>query len=174
MREEALTENNISHLRNQWFQKYKEWLGGMVLKLPSLQEINHRISLIENEKHYAYYLLHCADVLKQQLSDKIWLYSDTGWWIMKSVPQAAPMLCIPKKSGKLRIVIVCRKRNDNMVKDVTLFSDQDQIRMDVAWAKYCLKINLSNTYEQIQIELEDIWKMAFATMYGIYISPVMQ
>ena len=51
---------------------------------------------------------------------------------MKSIPQAAPMLCIPKKTGKLRMVIDCRKRNDNTVKDVTPFPDQDQIWMDVA------------------------------------------
>jgi len=82
----------------------------------------------------------CPDVLKQQLSDKIRVYTDTGWWEMKSVPHAAPMLCIPKKTGKLRTVVDCRKRNDNTVKDVTPFPDQDQIRMDVAQAKFHSKI----------------------------------
>ena len=42
---------------------------------------------------------------------------------MKSVPQAAPMLSIPKKSGKLWTVIDCHKRNNNMVKDITPFPD---------------------------------------------------
>ena len=51
---------------------------------------------------------------------------------MKSVPQAAPMLCIPKNTGKLWMVIDCQKRNDNTVKDVTPFPDQDQIQMDIA------------------------------------------
>ena len=71
---------------------------------------------------------------------------------MKSVPQAALMLCIPKKSGKVWIVIDCHKRNNNMVKDVTLFPDRDQIQMDVARVKYHSKIDLSNAYEQVQIE----------------------
>jgi hypothetical protein len=57
------------------------------------------------------------------------------------------MLCIPKKSGKLQTVIGCCKRNDHQVKDVTPFPDQDQIHMDIARARYCSKINLSNTYE---------------------------
>ena len=61
-----------------------------------------------------------------------------------------------------------------MVKDVTPFPDQDQIRMNIARAKYCLKIDLSNTYEQVQIELEDIWKTAFAMISGTYMSLVMQ
>ena len=61
-----------------------------------------------------------------------------------------------------------------IVKDVTLFLDQDQIRMNIAQAKYHSKINLLNTYEQVQIESKDIWKMAFTTIYGTYISQVMQ
>ena len=56
---------------------------------------------------------------------------------MKAVYQASPLLCVPKKSGKLRTVVDARKRNDNtykdmMYKDMTPFPDQDQIRMDVA------------------------------------------
>ena len=93
---------------------------------------------------------------------------------MKSVPQAAPMLCILKKSRKLWTVIDCHKRNDNTVKDVTLFPDQDQIRMDIARAKYRSKIDLSNAYEQVQIEPEDVWKMAFAMIYRTFISQIMQ
>ena len=146
----------------------------MVNRLPPLWEVNHRIPLIEESKHYAYHLPRCTDALKQQLSDKIQLYMDANWWVMKSVPQATLMLCIPTKSGKLWTVIDCHKRNDNTVKDVIPFLDQDQIRMDITRAKYHSKIDLSNAYEQVRIELEDIWKTAFATIYGTFISQVMQ
>ncbi|KAF8223506.1 hypothetical protein L208DRAFT_1316462, partial [Tricholoma matsutake] len=50
--------------------------------------------------------------------------------------QAAPMLVVPKKTGKLHTVINAVKRNANTVKDVTPFPDQDLIRLDVAQAKY--------------------------------------
>ena len=146
----------------------------MVNRLPPLREVNHRIPLIEESKHYAYHLPHCGDALKQQLWDKIRLYMDANWWVMKSVPQATLMLCIPKKSRKLQTGIDCCKRNNNMVKDVTPFLDQDQLRMDVARGKYCSKIDLSNAYEQVQIEPEDVWKTAFATIYRTFISQVMQ
>ena len=99
---------------------------------------------------------------------------DANWWVMKSVPQATLMLCILKKSRKLWTVIDCCKRNDNTVKDVTSFLDQDQIQMDIARVKYHSKIDLSNVYEQVQIEPEDIWKTAFATIYRTFISQVMQ
>ena len=93
---------------------------------------------------------------------------------MKAVFQAAPLLCVPKKSGKLRTVVDARKRNDNTFKDVTPFPDQDQIRMDVARAKYRTKIDMSDAYEQIRIEPSDIWKTAFATILGTFVSHVMQ
>ena len=64
------------------------------------------------------------------------------WWIMASVLQAALMLCIPKKTGKLRTMIDCRKHNNNMVKDMTPCPDQDQIRMDIARVRYCSKIDI--------------------------------
>ena len=143
-------------------------------KLPPLHEVNHRIPLVDEGKQYSYHLPCCPDSLKPQLAEKIQLYVSAKWWIMASVPQAAPMLCIPKKTGKLRTMIDCRKHNDNMVKDVTPFPDQDQIRMDVARAKYCLKIDLSNTYEQVRVEPEDAKKTAFSTVFGTFLSQVMQ
>jgi len=85
--------------------------------------------------------------MKLQLMEKLRQYTDTGWWTAKVVPQAAPLLCIPKKLGKLWTVIDCRQHNKNTVKDVTPLSDQDQIRMDVVRVKYRSKIDLSNAYE---------------------------
>jgi len=96
-----ITEEDIPRLWNQWFQDYNNILSGMVPKLPPLREVNHRIPLIDEGKQYSYHFPRCPDALKQQLSDKIRAYTDTGWWEMKSVPQAAPMLCILKKTGKL-------------------------------------------------------------------------
>ena len=68
-------------------------------KLPPLHKVNHRIPLIDEGKQYAYHLPHCPDSLKPQLAEKIQLYTSAKWWIMASVPQAAPMLCILKKTG---------------------------------------------------------------------------
>ena len=88
--------------------------------------------------------------------------------------QVVPMLCIPKKNGKLRTVFDLREQNDNTVKDVTLFLDQDNIRHDVARCPYRSKLDMSEAYEQIRIKLTDIPKMAFATILGTFISQVMQ
>src|ERR1700676_3029608 len=66
------------------------------------------------------------------------------------------------------------KKNDNTEKDVMPFPDQEQIRHDVARAKYRSKINMSNAYEQIRVEPSDVWKTAFTTIYGTFVSHTMQ
>ena len=84
------------------------------------------------------------------------------------------MLCIPKKNSKLRTIVDCRQRNDNTVKDITPFPNQDRIRMDVARAKYHSKFDLSNAYEKVRVESDDVWKMVFTTIFGTFVSQVMQ
>jgi hypothetical protein len=123
---------------------------------------------------YNYHLPCCPNTLKPQLSEKIQRYTRSSWWEESNVSQATPMLCVAKKSGCLCMVIDARKRNDNTRKDVTPFPEQEQIRNDVARAKYQSKIDMSDAYEQIHIEPPDVWKTVFATVYGTFLSHTMQ
>jgi hypothetical protein len=84
------------------------------------------------------------------------------------------MLVVPKKNGAIHMVVNAKKRNDNTVKNVTPFPDQDLIRLDVARAKYRSKIDLSDAYEQIPVVPDDVWKTTFATVLGTFESLVMQ
>ena len=88
--------------------------------------------------------------------------------------QVVPMLCIPKKNGKLHTVFDLREQNNNTVKDVTPFPDQDIIHNDMARAAYHSKLDMSEAYEQIRIILEHVHKTAFATVLGTFRSQVMQ
>jgi len=84
------------------------------------------------------------------------------------------MLCILKKNGKLRTVFDLCQQNDNTEKDVSPFPDQDTIRHDIARAMYRSKLDMSEVYEQICVQPEDIPKMAFATIFGTFVSQVME
>ena len=150
-------------------------MTGVPDKLPPFREINHKIPLIDEKKQYHYHLPRCPEAMKPQLIEKIEKYTKAGWWEEATVHQAAPMLCIPKKDGvKLRTALDARKRNDNTEKDVTPFPDQEHIRTDVARSKYRSKIDMSNAYKQIHLEPSDVWKTAFATVYGTFLSHTMQ
>ena len=84
------------------------------------------------------------------------------------------MLCVRKKNNALRTVVDGQHRNENTVKDVTPLPDQDVIRLDVARAQIRSKIDLSDAYEQVCVVPSDVHKTAFATIYGMFISNVMQ
>ena len=136
--------------------------------------MKHEIHLIDDNKRYNYYFPRCPHSLRTEFHEKINCYINAGWWEPRSVSQAAPLLCVNKKDGKLRTVVDGRQRNDNTIKDIMPLPDQDLIREDVARGKIRSKIDLSDAYEQVRIRTEDVWKTAFATISGTYISNIMQ
>ena len=102
------------------------------------------------------------------------MYINAGWWEPRTTSQAAPLMCVLKKDGKLRTVIDARQHNENTVKDVTLLPDQETIREDVARAPIRSKIDLADTYEQVRIRPTDVDKTAFSTIAGTFVSHVVQ
>ena len=123
---------------------------------------------------YKYHSPRCPDSLKPELMEKIPCYMHAGWWEPAQAEQVAPMLCIKKKTNKLRTVIDGQQCNDITIKDVTPLPDQDVICLDVARAKIHSKIDLSDVYEQVCIVPSDVHKTAFATIYGTFMSNIMQ
>ncbi|KII94476.1 hypothetical protein PLICRDRAFT_100279, partial [Plicaturopsis crispa FD-325 SS-3] len=74
-------------------------LGPLPLELPPMRAVVHNIPLINDDARYQYHMPRCPDALKQPLREKINRYVDAGWWELKPVAQAAPLLCVPKKDG---------------------------------------------------------------------------
>jgi hypothetical protein len=168
------TDEDVPRLQDTWFKQYEDIFQEQPEKLPPKREVVHRIPLKDPKKEYKYYSPRCPEYLRAQLREKMAKYICAGWWVDASVHQAVPMLCIPKKDNSLRTALDCRQRNANTYQDVTPFPDQDNIRNDVAKAKYRSKIDMTNAYEQILVHEEDIPHTAFATIYGTFHSRVMQ
>ena len=173
-KEGPLTDEDIPRLRQQWYEEFKDIFQGVKEELPPLREVNHEINLIDPDKKYSYRLPTCPTALRPQFYDKLNRYINAGWWKEQTATQAAPLMCIHKKDGRLRTVIDARQRNDNTVKDVTPLPDQETIREDVARSKYRSKIDLADAYEQVRIEPRDVRKTAFSTILGTYVSNVVQ
>ena len=108
-----------------WFAKYLDVINGSPPGSPPLHEINHKIPLIDENKQYSYHLSHYPEAMHPKLMEKLCQYIDNSWWTPKAVSQAAPLLCILKKSGSLQMVMDCCQCNENTHKNVTLFLDQD-------------------------------------------------
>ena len=84
------------------------------------------------------------------------------------------MLCVLKKNGKLQTVFDLHMQNENTKKDVLPFLDQDTIWHDIACAAYRSKLDMSEAYEQIRVRPKDVPKTAFAMIFGMFVSLVMQ
>jgi hypothetical protein len=108
LKKDTYTEEHIPTLCETWFSTFAN-IFNCPETLPPLCPINHKITLIDPHKFYNYYYPRCAEALKVELIKKINKYTKAGWWVEANVDQAAPMLCIPKKTGKLRMAIDCRK-----------------------------------------------------------------
>ena len=166
--------DEFTHLCEHWQHDYADMMNGTKEELSPWWEVNYKINLIDLNKRYHYYLPCCPNSLRDQLHEKINQYVNAGWWEPRAVSQAAPMLCIHKKDTKLHTVVNGQQQNENTVKDVTPLPDQEIIHEDVAWAKIRSKTDLSDAYEQVCVWLENVDKMAFATISGTYVSMVMQ
>src|ERR1700683_4172195 len=102
-------EEQLPDLRTKWVESAVDILTGAPPHLPPFREVNHKIPLIDEHGWYNYHLPQCPDSLKKELTEKIQRYKDAGWWEETNVSQAALMICVPKKSRKLRTVIDGRK-----------------------------------------------------------------
>jgi hypothetical protein len=172
----ALRKEDIPRLQQQWEKKCEQIFGNFPDKLPPLRRINHTISLIDEKMAYHYRQPKCPDAYRPALLEKLQRYVKAGWWKAAVSKNAVPMLCVPKsaKNPELRTVFDLREQNANTHKDITPLPDQDVIRNAVAAAKYRSKMDLSNAYESIRVEPSDVHKTAFATVYGVFVSNVMQ
>ena len=126
---------DVTRLRQQWYNEFVDILEGTKEELLPLREVNHEINLMDPNKKYTYRLLWCPTAMKDEFHTKSNRYINARWWEPRTISQAAPLMCIPKKDSKLRTVIDARQRNENTVKDVTPLPDQEMIREDIARAQ---------------------------------------
>src|SRR5260221_951900 len=87
---------------------------------------------------------------------------------------ACPLLCLAKKDSSLQTVIDARNRNMNSVLDITPMLDMHFIMDSLAHNTYQSKINMTDAYEQIHVEMDCVLQMAFTTPWGTYVSNDLQ
>ena len=94
-------DDDISQLHRSWDNNITDLVSGIPLKLPPIREVNHKINLIDPGKCIRYRLPKCPEHFCEELSQKIERYTTAQWWIPALAHHVVPMLCIPKKNGKL-------------------------------------------------------------------------
>ena len=69
--------------------------------ITTIREVNHKINLINPARRYKYHLLRCPTALREEFHKKLNRYINAGWWEPRTATQAAPLMCIHKKDGRL-------------------------------------------------------------------------
>ena len=87
-----LRDNDIPQLHKSWDDNITDLVSGIPLKLLPIWEVNHKINLIDPEKHIHYWLPKCPEHFCKELSQKIERYTTAQWWIPAVAHQAVPML----------------------------------------------------------------------------------
>ena len=100
----VLRDNDIPQLCKSRDENITDLVSGIPLQLLPIQEVNHEINLIDPKKCIHYRLPKCPEHFHEELSQKIERYTTAQWWIPALAHQVVPMLCIPKKNGKLHTV----------------------------------------------------------------------
>jgi len=76
--EPKMIENEHHPLHERWCIEYADIMGGTKDELPPWHKVNHKINLIDDNKCYHYYLLHCPHSLREEFHEKINQYMDAG------------------------------------------------------------------------------------------------
>jgi hypothetical protein len=101
---------------------------------------------------------------------KEYLEMNLEWeWIWESTsPAGAPIYFMQKKDGSLRLCVDYWGLNAMMVKDRTPLLLIGEALDRLPNAKIYTKLDIKDTYYNIQIAEGDEWKMVFWTKYGLY------
>jgi hypothetical protein len=79
-----------------------------------------------------------------------------------------PVMFVPKKNGKLRLVVDYRRLNDITVKDRTPLPLINELKDRLHGMKYFTALDLKGAYNLIRIKEGHEWKTAFRTKFGLY------
>lgn len=147
--------------------------------LPPLQDINHRIPIIDPKKKYSWRPVKCPDAMRSQWIAKRDNYIKSGRWLTCTSYNTVPMLLIPKpgKPGEppqLRTVADLQERNSNTEKLASPLPDIEGILCRIACCKYRSIADGQDAYKQTRIHPDDVHLTAMNTPDSAMLSQVIQ
>ena len=102
--------------------------------------------------------------LKAQFQDLV----DKGFIRPSVSPWGAPILCVKKKDGTLKLCIDYQQLNKIIIKNKYPLSRIDDLFDQLQGASVFSKIHFRFKYHQLRIKESDVPKTAFKTRYGHY------
>ena len=142
--------------------------------LPPFRPYDHVIELTPGSKLSTPPLYQLSVPEQGVLRDHLAAERKSGRSRPSKSPYGSPMFFVPKKDGRLRLVVDYRKLNAVTVKNVYPLPLISQILADLREAKYFTKLDLVGAYQLLRMAPGSEELTAYRTQYGMYESLVLR
>jgi len=154
--------------------EYKEILAISIEELGKTKLLPHNIQLKENAKPIKQKCYRLSKNQAEALKGEIVKLVNNRLIEPSCSPWSSPVILVPKKNKKWRMCIDYRKLNNVTIKDAYSLPLIDDILFSIGKrVKIFTTIDLFSGFYQIPMNIEDIPKTSFTTMYGNYQFKVM-
>ena len=142
--------------------------------LPPSRPYDHAIELIKGAKLSMPPLYQLSVPEQEALRQHLAAERASGRSRPSKSPYGSPMFFVPKKDGRLRLVVDYRKLNAATVKNAYPLPLISQILAELREAKYFTKLDLVGAYQLLRMAPGSEELTAYRTQYGMYESLVMR
>ncbi|RFU81252.1 hypothetical protein TARUN_954, partial [Trichoderma arundinaceum] len=166
--EDTPEEERLKRIPRQ-YRKYKK-LYNKVLEegLPPHTEWDHEIVLKDGASPKFHKIYNLSETELKTLREWIKEQLQKGYIRVSKSPAGYPIIFVPKKDGKLRLVIDYRQLNDITIKDRTPLPLITEIRERLQGMNWFTALDLKGAYELTRMKKGHEWMTAFRTRYGLY------
>lgn len=136
--------------------------------LPEHSEWDHEIVLKDGTSPKFFKLYNLNDTQLQTLKEYLEDMLKKGHIKISKSSAGYPVMFVPKKNGKLRLVVDYRQLNDITLKDRTPLPLITELKDRLHGKKWFTALDLKNAYGLVRIKPGDEWKTAFRTKFGLF------
>jgi transposase InsO family protein len=136
--------------------------------LPEHSQWDHEISIIEGGEPAFHKLYNLTEPQLQTLREYIDDMLAKGYIRLSTSSAGYPVMFVPKKNGKLRLVVDYRQLNKITRKDRTPLPLITELRDRLQGKQWFTALDLKGAYNLVRMKEGDEWKTAFRTKFGLY------
>lgn len=156
---------NIPEEYRKYVSLFKEELDTGV---PEHSKWDHQIEIIEGKTTSFSKIYDLTGKELETLREYIDEMLAKGYIRISTSEAGYPVMFVPKKNGKLRLVVDYRKLNAITIKDRTPLPLISELRDRLHGMNWFTALDLKGAYNLIRVKKGDEWKTAFRTKFGLF------